>query len=402
MSLSNPPIHILGLGNLGRLFAHALAIQPTPPKLTLLFHRPSLFAEWAAAGSKIRITTTRDTLSNPSRDNCITTQSSNYSIEPTDQATNSTIKNLIITTKAPHTVSALRPIAHRLNAQSTLLFAQNGMGALEEVNETYFPDPSTRPRYLAAVTSHGVYSRGPFHSVHAGLANITIGPVSPPPSRLTTTKSTKEKEKLPDSDSNSDSDTRHFLLDHITANPTLHATAVPAHELLPLQLEKLVVNACINPLTALLNLPNGDLFFTPTTPTSTAGTTSTTLALIHLLVAESSTILLALPELQAASAATRARFAPRPLRETVAAVGAKTARNVSSMLQDVRAGRPTEIEYITGYLVRRAREVGVECGNHEVLMRMVREGRQEEVQGGCGAGLARWFPDVENVVLEND
>ena len=47
---STKRIHILGIGNLGRLFAHALANSPNPPPISLLFHRPTLISEWEQAG----------------------------------------------------------------------------------------------------------------------------------------------------------------------------------------------------------------------------------------------------------------------------------------------------------------------------------------------------------------
>jgi 2-dehydropantoate 2-reductase len=67
-------------------------------------------------------------------------------------------------------------IKHRLTYNSTVLFTQNGIGTIEEVASALFPNSSTRPHYLASATSHGVYSLGPFRSVHTGLANITTGP----------------------------------------------------------------------------------------------------------------------------------------------------------------------------------------------------------------------------------
>jgi 2-dehydropantoate 2-reductase len=56
-------------------------------------------------------------------------------------------------------------------------------------------------------------------------------------------------------------------------------------------------------------------------------------------------------------------------------VAEKTAKNTSSMLQDRRAGRPTEIDYINGYIVRRGKELGVECKVNKKLIELVKEGK---------------------------
>lgn len=49
-----------------------------------------------------------------------------------------------------------------------------------------------------------------------------------------------------------------------------------------------------------------------------------------------------------------------------------TARNRSSMLQDVLAGSPTEIDYLTGELLRRARRLGMELPRSAALQDTIR------------------------------
>ena len=57
------------------------------------------------------------------------------------------------------------------------------------------------------------------------------------------------------------------------------------------------------------------------------------------------------------------------------------SRHYPSMLEDVEAHRPTEIEHITGALVREAERLGVPVPLHTALYRLVR------------AREASWEPD---------
>jgi 2-dehydropantoate 2-reductase len=94
---------------------------------------------------------------------------------------------------------------------------------------------------------------------------------------------------------------------------------------------KLIINAAINPLTALLQVPNGELLERPA----------------------ARELMCVLAE-EAASVAS-AEKANLPFRDPVAFVedvARKTAGNHSSMLQDIQRGAPTEIDAICGAVVR--------------------------------------------------
>ncbi|KFY22702.1 hypothetical protein V491_02741, partial [Pseudogymnoascus sp. VKM F-3775] len=127
---------------------------------------------------------------------------------------------------SPSTAAAIKPLLPRFSSASTLLFTQNGLGAIEEV-ASLFP-ASEQPTYLAAIVTHGVFSTGPFSATHAGVADLKIGPVAP-------------------STSASLSQSARWLVDTILSSEALAATEVEADELLNVTLEKLVANAVINP-----------------------------------------------------------------------------------------------------------------------------------------------------------
>ena len=361
-------IHVLGIGNIGKLFAHALAMQDTPPPITLLLHRANLVQDWSEAGRTIDIITAGVSSKGGAFDiEAVCAQPEDLSATERS-GPGEIIHNVIVATKATNTVAAISAIKDRLTHDSTLLFAQNGMGTAEEVSRIVFPDVATRPRYLACVTSHGVYSQGPFRSVHAGFGSVAIS------------------NAVPYQQNNQDEDSLHktgnslspaYLMKEIVRAPILAAREVSSVVLTQLQLEKLVINAMLNPLTAIFNLRNGELF-----------TNSKITRLMRLLLTEASKVIRSLPELQD-DPAIQERFSATRLNAVVLDVAEKTAKNTSSMLQDVRAGRQTEIEYINGYIVRRGVQIGVDCSNNYKLVQLIKERctiSDEEIE--------QHFPDI--------
>lgn len=114
---------------------------------------------------------------------------------------------------------------------------------------------------------------------------------------------------------------------------------------------KAVANAAINPLTALWRVPNGELLATVERR-----------ALLAALATE-------------AAAVARGCGIALPFSDPVSYVEEvcrATAANRSSMLQDVLAGRPTEINSINGVLVAEGRRLGIPTPVNEVVWRLVR------------------------------
>ncbi|QRG65780.1 ketopantoate reductase family protein [Brevibacillus choshinensis] len=117
----------------------------------------------------------------------------------------------------------------------------------------------------------------------------------------------------------------------------------------PYAWRKLMANALINPLTALFDIPNGALLENPQT-----------LQLMRELFLEASAV---------------ASAHGQKMKETdwqeIVTICRNTSRNLSSMLQDVKRQKQTEVEAINGYLVKRGREAGIPTPLHDVLLRLV-------------------------------
>lgn len=251
-----------------------------------------------------------------------------------------TIDHLIVSVKGPQTAAALKPLKHRLNASSHILFLQNGSGMIEAANEEVFTDEATRPNYITGVISHGVTLNAPFDITHTGFAATSLGPVP-------RTKPGTEG-AAPSS----------YLLEALPLVPIFNATAYSFLDVLQIQLEKLTVNAFCNPLCALKDAQNKYLFTIPETRRA--------------LLTEISRVIHALPELREVPS-IRERFSVDRLEGTVNGILQKTAETTCSMVVDLRRGEKTEIEFINGYWCRRGREVGVPTPLNDSLVRKVLE-----------------------------
>jgi 2-dehydropantoate 2-reductase len=113
---------------------------------------------------------------------------------------------------------------------------------------------------------------------------------------------------------------------------------------------KLVINAAINPLTALLGVPNGELLKYPTTRDLMRGLAAEVAA-----VASEEKIILPFDD-------------PGAAAEDVAD---KTAANYSSMFQDIRRGAPTEINAICGVVTRIGQQHNVSTPLNETCWRLI-------------------------------
>ncbi|KAI0603138.1 ketopantoate reductase PanE/ApbA C terminal-domain-containing protein [Biscogniauxia sp. FL1348] len=360
-------IYVLGVGNMGRLYATCLARRRPAaerPPITLVVHRRELLEHWAAQPG-IELVRAGDRAGERCADFDVewwteARPAMGPVVEPTSQ-----IPNLVIATKAADALPMVDRLRGHLGAGSTVAFTQNGMCKLwPPVGEAYvrarFSSASSAsdesPNWLACVTTHGVTSLGPFRSLHAAPANALVGPVL-------LNKATANKAE--------------YLMEQLTQAPGLDCRRVSRRELWVAQLEKLVVNSTINPLTAVLRCKNGDLF-------TKRGEEDDLTPVIDGLVAEASKTLCALvtdpsSEPILAGEADREdlleRFSFPRLREMVLAVGQKVAENTSSMLQDVKAGKQTEIDDFNGWLVETVRYVNKDLRLpwHEMLIALVKD-----------------------------
>jgi 2-dehydropantoate 2-reductase len=227
------------------------------------------------------------------------------------------ISHLLISTKAQDAEEALGTVAHRLDGQSQILLLVNGMGVFERLTSIY-PHLS----FYCGTTTEAAFKRAGGEIVHAGSGITTVG--------------------------------RHEHADSPAWFSDWHRLSIDCvwvEDIASALWRKLAINCAINPLTALSRCRNGELLSNPDLSLR-----------LQLLCDEIASI---------ASADNRAAIAGE-LHQTVRGVIAQTSTNKSSMLQDVLSGRPTEIEFITGYLLAVAKKYAVVAPANEKLLGEIR------------------------------
>lgn len=235
---------------------------------------------------------------------------------------------LLVTLKAWQVSDAVKALAATLPASSPVLLLHNGMGTIDELKSIHQP-------LLMATTTHAARRDGNI-IVHVAGGVTHIGPA-----------------RAQGGDYSYLADTLQDVLPDVAWH----------NHIRPQLWRKLAVNCVINPLTALWNCPNGEL--------------KNHQQLVATLCAEVASVV------EREGLHTSAD----DLRYYVDQVIESTAENISSMLQDVRAQRHTEIDYITGYLLKRARAHGISVPENARLYDMVK--RKESEYERVGTGMPR-------------
>ena len=232
---------------------------------------------------------------------------------------------LVVTTKAAATRNALDSVRPWLSQVSRIMLLQNGMGQQDEVAQ-WLSEQSLSCELWAATTTHGAYVKeaDTIHPlgyvVHAGQGQTHAGCWQ------------SASATSPDQAASG------------PATALLPEGVLPHADIRQLLLGKLAINAIINPLTAKFRCLNGALLTHEYRQTfdDLAHEVSELFAAMHWSVGFD-------------------------IYQRAVEVAERTAANRSSTLQDVLQQRPTELPYITGYLLNEAQRCGLDAPVNQAL-----------------------------------
>ena len=305
LAMTTPTHHhiaIWGVGALGSLFAGYLSAVAD---VTMVGHWPEQIDAVQREGLAIHHANGQVTQSFPA----ITADPA--SLPPTD---------LMIVLVKSHQTAAIAPaIANALSPNGVVITLQNGVGNLDTLVNAVGAERATQ-----GVTAQGANFVGLGAVRHAGMGLTHIA-------------------VLPE---------RASLIE--TCIALLNQTGIETHatdSADSLVWGKLAVNAGLNPLTALLDLPNGELLTEPRRK--------------HFMIE-------AAREVEAVAAAQGIQLPYPDVAAQVEEVARVTGPNISSMLQDMRRRVPTEIDAMCGAVVRYGERHRVPTPINSRLLELIR------------------------------
>lgn len=233
---------------------------------------------------------------------------------------------ILVTLKAWQVSSALNQIRSYIAPEAMILLLHNGMGTAESISQVFSSNPM-----LLGTTTHGAFQPQKHHSQHVGVGQTLIG-----------------------------AHNHQALQCGFIADVLNHALpeCIWQNNIQSALWNKLAINCAINPLTALHNIRNGALSEMQYQET------------LDQIVFEVSQVM----------ACEGFAVAQHALRQQVDSVIEKTAENYSSMQQDIFYQRPTEIDFISGYLLNCARKHSIETPANQKLYTAI---KQIENTGSC-------------------
>ncbi len=292
--------HILGVGAIGMRWARKLKLAGE--SVTLILRDEQKLKEFAEAGSGIRYLSHLGEEFVPFRATSL------------DDSTLS-VDNLLLCTKSYSLIGAYQAVSDRLVDGANLVLLCNGYGVQQQLANS-----AARHKVWAASTTSGANSAVPFHLTLAGDGRTELGPLS-----QLAVQADCPLLNLP----------RHSSSDDIET--TLW--------------QKVAVNACINPLTALYQLTNGELM-----SDSIAFTRMSRVA----------------DEIERLAKQLDKPLFNQPLLRVATEVCENTSANRSSMLQDRVNHRPSEIEWITGAILGLAGTAQLQLNENRLLLEEIR------------------------------
>lgn len=227
---------------------------------------------------------------------------------------------ILLTTKTYDTIAAITAAKHLVDKGTYILLIQNGLGTEYRVAENLGTS-----RVLRATTCMGAIRTEPGVVIATGCGLTELGSRNP------------ENDEFVGK-------VTQMLMDcgfEVRASSNIEGVVWT----------KTLVNCGINPVGALTGMTNGEVYRNPQLRDLVIRLVEEAVKIVNALGIELTT--------------------EDPVRYTLGTAKA-TGNNINSMLQDIRAGKKTEIDSITGEIIRLGKELGIDTPSNESVYALIK------------------------------
>ncbi len=226
---------------------------------------------------------------------------------------------IVVTVKAWQVENAIEPLLPYISTDTIIMLMHNGMGTAQLIEAKLADNP-----LIVATTTHGAYKPSKEQVLHTGQGNTQLGGFNAKGAQCDFL-----------------AEVMNHALPEVNWNPNINAALWT----------KLAINCAINPLTAIHQCKNGEL----AAPEFATELANITRELVEIMNKEG----------------IKVDF--DSLHTTVMQVVNATAANYSSMRQDVYHQRRTEIDFITGYLLKAAEKHHISTPENAKLYQRIKQ-----------------------------
>lgn len=353
-------VHILGFDPKAYFIAHQLAGASHLDPVKLLIHQKNIWNNWEREGRQILMLRGS---SKSTRDRAEAEWVGRGKTAPSTEH----IEQLIVTIPCHATKRSIENILHRIDSRTTICLVQDGLGVVEELNESFFQDPTTRPTFILG---HMTASIG-YHK------QIFFSTMLRRPGKLYLTALER----------GSDSQLASFFKFHPPVERRAHGTqflrtlvtteglgagGYSLENYLIKKLPAMVFQCIIEPMTIALDTTYDQIL-----------RNEQAIMVADDLLEELYSVIWALPELVNGAKVVK-HCGMDALRQHTLARLANKGASQSQLLSHVRAGKFVDIDYLNGYFVKRGKELGIKMPQNEMIIDLVKariERRQNELRG---------------------
>jgi 2-dehydropantoate 2-reductase len=322
------PLHILGAGSIGKLWAASIRSTFPTFSVTLLL-RSSHRSRIDPQSSQVKVSLQKSPQEQPL---LVQVPATFLDTRPKEL-----LSNVIVTTKAYQAVDAVQSLLElEMIGESTrvILLCNGALSVRDKLKEKVSTDWKN---LILGTTTNGAYQNEMSKSDDLYYYNVV--------------KTFLEHHNPNNSD----------LVDlaNLWTQSGLNCQTLSSRDMDLILWQKLAANCVINPLTALHQCYNGDLLLDPSVP-----------EILHHVIEEVSQVAQqVIPQTEESNN----ELSEKSLQNFVYQVMEDTRSNKSSMLQDVIQKKQTEVDDLNGYIVRKGRELGLECPANEELCERIKE-----------------------------